>query len=54
MYTCARGETFGTFVTPSQFAFLSIRRAIRGDLICDKSMPPVDGNSKFYNIYENG
>ena len=45
-HTCAKGDGLGVFVTPSEAAFLSIRRAILGDLIWDKSMPP--------GVYVNG
>lgn len=30
----------GWFETPSDWAFRDIRLAIRGDLICDRSIPP--------------
>lgn len=44
--TCANGLGRGVFETPSELAFFSRRRAIRGDLICDKSIPP--------GVYVNG
>jgi hypothetical protein len=42
----ASGEGRGLFVTPSEHAFWLTRLAMRGDLICDKSMPP--------GVYVNG
>lgn len=44
--TWAKGEGRGVFETPSELAFRSMRRAIRGDLIWDRSMPP--------GVYVNG
>lgn len=42
----AKGDGRGVLETPSELALRSIRRAIRGDLICDRSMPP--------GVYVNG